>query len=532
MSFKLPIQPTDDQIIFGPYNSRYKYYAELNQWVEIGKTADLSIVNDIKDGLVSPALADHINNITQLYGNILNFKIWPSINSYYYLLKSKDFLFNINGNMLSIEINKSKLYYKLLGRACQGVKGIKGEKGDTGISGSSANPEIPIPYSLNNNIIETDISVVLTIDTEISIRLNDNGGNNIEIWYNIDNNIWNVISSTIDLDIDNSSIILNDNILSLKLVSNDFNDNYQIKIRQRGPKGRNGISGDPFIELINTTVNFGSNEAVVLVDNDDYDIFYVRKAFNGLESPIYHLKPSQLVFDDQFVLTESNFASVSSTINSSKSIYRWKPEFSFSDCSELELPNWVPDPSCLKMRSDPTEDEFGVDKVDMDWISYLEDTENDPFGSCPITPNIKIANALDAKCCQEDFFICPNVGDGDCGIIQSGGAAISEDDPSTSISSSSSSNKGGGGTPGGGEDDDGGGSSSSSSSSSSGSSSSSSSTSSSSGSSASSPYNSSSSTSSTSSPNPTMDSSSPGNSSSSSGDASSVDPPISPLLWW
>ena len=50
----------DGKIITDSVGNRYRYFADLNQWIDIGGVIQAQLVNYQQDGLVSPAIQDRV----------------------------------------------------------------------------------------------------------------------------------------------------------------------------------------------------------------------------------------------------------------------------------------------------------------------------------------------------------------------------------------------------------------------------------------------------------------------------------------
>lgn len=406
---------TDGFIIIDNYGERFKYHSAINSWINIGSRINTQLVNTNNDGLVSPELSDFIESIINT--NYTFFKINKS-DAYWLYLKSQfnDFIFNINNNAINIEINRNKIVDRLLRSACQGKKGLKGEKGSEGEPGIAGSLEDIISVSIDNNILEFESQVSTEIDTAISIRLIQDNINLVEILYdfesdNIVYNVSNLFGKNIDVD---NSIVKLDELLYVKIIlDSNWEGEWIAKARQRGPKGRKGIDGDPFIKIKNFAYkdpNLRSTSVISTIRNVGYSL--ISSTNNNITDwPISKLRAHQDSINDFEHVSDVNdiiMASVRPS-TSNKSIFRWVFDKELPAVNELDLPTWVPDPSCYT----------GDQVYSFRWMDNIESNE------CEL--KIKVPSQIPNKCCQEDFFFCPNAlsedasEDGnDCGIKPAG----------------------------------------------------------------------------------------------------------------
>lgn len=398
----------DGQIIVDLSGTRWRYYAITNQWVDVGKEVESGIVTYQTNGMASPDIQGVLNTLTGLV--ISQFKLDDNQNAYYYLLKpsGRMFLPSVEGNSVRLELNRAAATNLLMGSGCPGltgVDGLRGQVGETGLPG----PKEPVwTPKISGTTLTVTARVPTPLDTEISLRLY-NGTEFIEIWYKDGEST--VISTTRELVSYDLSIDGED--FSATVVSaTPWGTGWTAKARQRGPKGPSGDDGISYI-VINESALYGvvSTECVVsLRKAGDANMFYVRQGLSDLA--VAHIRPYGGVQVDTCNVmvstvqaasgtTNDKFVAAEPAIDSNKQLRRW--EFSPKDYEviSLKLPEWIPDPSC-------------INGVDYEWYEQFYHTADQVPVDFNRAPN------LPERCCQEDFYFCPNLNTPDCGVIQSG----------------------------------------------------------------------------------------------------------------
>ena len=391
-----PHNPTDGQIVVDPNGDRYRYYVDLNQWINIGSVIQSQLVSYHQNGLISPAIVNLLFKINLSD----NFKISENQNVYYYLLKATGrlFKFNIENANLHIELYRNALTNALIGRSCPGLKGQEGPQGITGINGLlGPNESIYLP-EINGNLLFLSVDVPTPLSTPISIRLYNNTSSDIiEILFDISTGNWEVMSGS-EIDETASSVEYSGGKLTCTIIRfGAWGFGWTAKARQLGPIGLPGNDGNQFLAISNIYADIvKSTEAVNSLRFADSDLFFVRT--NLVELPTARLRPYQSSLTSNMsnnALTVANaFVAVQPSVDSNKGIMRWIYESIEYSKDNLNLPVWVPDPSCGNEAS-------------FEWWNNINTSI--PF---------RMADALPKKCCQEDFFFCIS-NDDPCGITQS-----------------------------------------------------------------------------------------------------------------
>ncbi len=446
MIAQLPKSPSDGQIAVDFSGSRYRYYAELNQWVNIGNSIDSQVVDYKQDGMITPNVVGFLEQLRA--AAITDFKLLGNEDIYYYLFKAyvgRLFLFTVEGQNVRIELNRAALGHILKNSACQGATGkggIQGLVGDNGISGSNETTYTP---QIDGYQLSIAVPIQTPLTTEVSFRLL-NGDRFIEIWYDVGSGTSSIIQST--ETITSHTISIDDGEFTATInIDGDWGDGWTAKIRQRGPFGRDGVNGDSFITISETDLYaFKATEFIASLRGAvDGSLFYIRQSVDEL--PTAHLRPGsqsvQVGCDVAFNTSETSagdpstlFGAVEPSIDSSKGIRRWvfdSQTLAAINLTDLDLPTWIPDPSCFRAG------------VDFNWWQQFDGTVNE------VDPGVIETEPLEEKCCQEDFFFCPNIGP--CSIEPGGSffpassrSSISQSSASSrssqsSISSSSSSSQ-------------------------------------------------------------------------------------------
>jgi len=193
---------------------------------------------------------------------------------------------------------------------------------------------------------------------------------------------------------------LSDDVLTGSIeAENDWVGIWRVKARQTGPDGRVGSDGESFVGIVEELVNnVESNQTITGLRNNGYSIHFTTNYDIG-DLPVPHLRPhnlNTLSYENQWrLLTWAQYSAVEPTVSQSKSIWKWQFGQSEYDISELLLPNWIPDSTCMK----PNYEDFKPNRVDFEWW------DNDSG----IGNIIKQDAVMPHRCCQEDFFFCPNL---------------------------------------------------------------------------------------------------------------------------
>lgn len=311
-------------------------------------------------------------------------------------------------HQLRVEIDKGRLYQKLVRNCCVGPKGSQGEKGDRGTDGTpAALEEFQLPSSVEDNIFSWNTIVNTPIDTPISLRIFRQDDIIVEVVFPLDGTSPMILINDENIEIEVSSADVDFSPTSNRfsgsltvIAGGDDIDSWRFKARQKGPKGAAGSSGKAFLEVIEQILDdpsIRSTEAIISMrkaSNGDI-IFLTNTLFD--EIPVSNL--SAIDGDSILDILTDKFTSVQATIREAKSIgfFQFAPAEFVPPI--LDIPLWTPTADCVQARR---------------WSQYRFDwyDRSDPTYLFSITPTPKPPE----KCCQEDFFFCPNVGDNPCEI--------------------------------------------------------------------------------------------------------------------
>ena len=449
---ELPKLPTfgmtdGDQIIDGNGNI-YEFNAEQSEWIYRGIIEIPDVVTLDQDGLVFPAVYRRLILIQELIERGIDFGLFkldtPGDLPYYYFFYSPDDLIRFypeTGSRLRIELDRHRLYQKLLRTCCAGPKGLKGLKGQTGRDGVAADAEkFRLPYSVTSGEFEIDTIVATPIDTQISIRLyrqetdllveyllgigsgsdivSVNGSGNVNLTDDqktaaeltfearglaeegdIDaaiNKLEQVVALNVNVSITQTiidsleadgiwpeeenqlQIIIYDDRIDVDLTGTELNydrsnerlwgtlaftrgasdiTEWKFKARQRGPKGRIGTDGDPFLQITKQVLDdpeIQSNEAVTSVRKSDLTntITYLSRAMPS-DNCVGDLAISSSTLPIGDIL-RAKFVSAKTTTKRCKDIGYFEYQASATGIDaleytppELELPAWEPTPNCV-----------------------------------------------------------------------------------------------------------------------------------------------------------------------------------------
>lgn len=375
-----PKIPINEQIVIDYSGERYKYHKNINQWVDIGRELNSHVITPKQDGIITPSIADLLINVKEITAGL---KLQNN-KAYYYLFKTPDksFIFSVEDNDIRIEINRSSINNLLFTTACQGKKGLRGPRGYPGKNGTAGPLEATYTPIISGDILTLRQTIPSPLDTEISLRLYNTNAY-IEIWYK--NGVSTVIQSTKTL---NSIDITHTNGIFTANITSNWEPGWTAKVRQRGPAGLDGEDGTGFIELTESDLyGLEASQTIVSLRNSKNDLFYIRQDINDLPTPRLrsHTNNNAPIIISSNEVTPDKFAAVNTSLDNNKEIYRWQFETTNLNGPSLNLHEWEPDPSCATF---PHSYDWADDSVPVEF------------------KETQIAD----KCCQEDFYFCPNGG--------------------------------------------------------------------------------------------------------------------------
>ncbi len=430
-----PKNPVDGQSFIDSSGEVYFYNVFNGSWFSVGSQVEAGIVNSQKSGLLSPDIAEFLANVRDAHqnGSLFSLNLFRG-NNYWWFLRSRDgrMRFSVEGDdCLRAEVNRPYVLNQISMDPCEGNKGLVGNRGEEGAPGIPGPLEPFLSVQVNGNLLTFEAKVEVPLETPISIRFFQEGAQLLEIKHNIftgENTFISEDSFDGFLDANNTEVSFEAGTLAVSAALNtEWGSGWQAKARQEGPKGRPGEDGDPFIGLTDFTIAdpaMRSNYAVGTMRNEDRNLFIAidRAIINFPVDSLIRHPSSSIEYESDFTENVLNklvrFGAAQPTLSNSKSIWRWEFEPIFPEQDELDLPDWTPDPSCLREIT-----------VKMKW---WEEVDEETFEVCE-QPKITIADPIPKKCCQEDFFFCPNIGDCPTGQNESGFNPMPELDPMNNV---------------------------------------------------------------------------------------------------
>jgi hypothetical protein len=198
-----------------------------------------------------------------------------------------------------------------------------------------------------------------------------------------------------DIDIDRTGTEINFDPLTSQIwgtlgftSGDDDIADWKYKVRQRGPKGADGVDGSPFLEISEQVLGdpqLKSGSAIVSIRKSDLTNV-INFLSNDLPDDVcvsnLSLSSSALPIED---VLNSKFIAAKVTTRRCKDVGFFKYDVPEHEPPPLDLPAWEP----------------------FEWWDLTDPKY--PFRIVtPPRPN--------EQCCQEPFFWCPNVGDNPCGV--------------------------------------------------------------------------------------------------------------------
>jgi hypothetical protein len=426
---QLPRNPSDNEQIMDLFGNIFRYDTETDTWDARGVVRTFPIVTISNDGLVSSSIWEKLDLIQKLIAKGVKFnkfKIYTGQDPppYYYYFYSTDDLVRFYVEKLykndldldaddevgfRLEVDKARLYHKLLRTTCLGPVGATGPQGEPGRDGLPSHSEKFHTPAVKGDILSFKLPVNTPLLTDISVRL-----------YRPDINDP-AIEFIVPLAGTNSEIVILDEMVQVQSYDVTFEggyvegtvqmidvmgqlDKWRYKARQKGPKGAPGNDGTNFVEIVTSFFDDSSLRATeVMISmrkspvNDN--IFIIK---NKLPSDICvsSLRPTSSTLPIGSV-EQATFAAVAVTTKSCKDIVAFqfeRPEFV---APPLLLPSWEPVPCCLD------KEHYERFSAEFDWVSQA--TNSVPF-------TILLDPTPPCQACQSDFFWCPNIGDNPCGV--------------------------------------------------------------------------------------------------------------------
>lgn len=313
---------------------------------------------------------------------------------------------------LRIEVDRGRLYQKMIRNCCVGPKGLEGDVGDAGSAGDADVDEVfELPLSTTDDTFRWSSIVDTPIGTPISLRVfrQDNDDDVIiEIVFPIDGGPVLIIVSGDEIDIEVTSSDVTYSATSrvfegfiVVTSGGDDIDTWRYKVRQVGPTGADGEDGLSFIEVAAEILDDPSlrgTEAIISLRKSsvsDDIIFLNGTLFEEIPTSNLGALDGGSISD----VEKDLFVSAEVTINEARDVAFYNFLIPDVPVPPLDLPAWTPTRDCVQARR------WALYKYD--WFNRVEPN---------YLYNISLPPKPDEACCQEDFFFCPNVGDEPCAI--------------------------------------------------------------------------------------------------------------------
>jgi hypothetical protein len=422
------INLADGEQVLDRYGVIWEYDAATNTFINRGTTRAYPDVTEEVDGFVSPPLFRKLNLLKTLSEDgydFSQFKIKTSagLPYFYYLRSSNDLIRFIpeSQQRLRIEVDRGRLYQKLVGVCCVGPKGRIGPAGAHGLPGTPAANELFYTPSRNGKTLTISVLVPTPLDTEVSVRfLNTLDSQVAEFIVPVNggeitlSSTVEVVSNTLKVEAAESSASEVTAVTISGTVTFGVDPaGWRYKARQRGRRGLKGDDGKGFLEIVPQLLDdpsLISTQAVVSM----------RKAGESNIRTLTRELPTDVCVSSlasfasaipEIDLIVTKLVSVEVTTRECKDIgfFNAAEVIPQSDLQpkakaivkvpQLELPTWTPAPGCGQRNR---------------WASFQfnwwESAEIDTAFRVITTPKPP------EQCCESDFFMCPNIGDVPCGV--------------------------------------------------------------------------------------------------------------------
>jgi hypothetical protein len=198
----------------------------------------------------------------------------------------------------------------------------------------------------------------------------------------------------------------------------EWDGNFTIKSRQKGPDGVDGAPGDPAMKIVECELDSSSVIATCPIINVRLDCtqrtLYTFCSDIGAQVCVDQVRFPDVAgaLSDKTAL-KAVFAAAQMVASECKQIHRYEVELEDDDPGELALHHWDPQPGCVVKRH--------FNRHKFEWVPQTDvGTCVDP-ASVWYDPDLAARPAIypwmletgaepaTEECCQEDFFYCPNI---------------------------------------------------------------------------------------------------------------------------
>lgn len=415
---------SDGEQIADPDGNVWEYNEETREWFLRGKFEPLPVVTEDQNGLVSPEIYRKLVLIQELIDKGISFdvfKLKSSLdNPYFFYFQSSDGLIKFipeAESQLRIEIDRAKLYALLIKKCCIGPKGKTGTQGAKGNSGKPAASEIfKVPKIENQTTFIISTTVSSPIDTPISLRIfNEEKTEVAQFLAYLDGTSEFALIDGVTIDETNFNISYDKEkkLLTAKITFLTYSGDlslWRYKARQRGPTGDAGLDGKAYLEIVDAVLEDNSLESTSAViglrKSNSSDLKYLKADINTdiCVSKISASENSPLKSKEYI---NQKYLASEITTRDCKNIgfFNLANNFILKDAPELEMPSWLPPSGCGQKTR--------FNNFKYNWWDYLAEDIRYTF---KIVPTVKPPE----KCCEQEFWYCPSVGD-TCGIKGSNG---------------------------------------------------------------------------------------------------------------
>ncbi|MDP1712257.1 MAG: hypothetical protein Q8K86_07350 [Candidatus Nanopelagicaceae bacterium] len=396
----------DQRQFVDEYGVVREYDSESDALIIKGVISTYPLVDQTRDGLISPRLFNRIRSVEQYEDELKQtIKIDGHPLAYFYLLNSSDDLIRFypeSRTQVRVEVDRNRLYQKILRNFCPGDQGNEGPEGLQGRNGRPAAAERSQRFQIvspTEATGETTVAVPLP-DAQLSVRLLDGDGVAFaEILIDVTGSAQgqatlNQISEDIVVDPVKTTIEATFGGTELEaqvqlhvfLSAGEFTSSFRWKARQRGPQGELGTDGLNFLEVKSRFIDDSALVAEQAVVN-------LRKS--GSSNDILHhslpLPDVNCVLQLKFVSglpndgIKTQWAAVLPTTLDCKDICYCLPELPLVE-APLNLLEWTPMKQCA--------DRLRYDMTKFDWMSQ---TSKDACGILPF--KIAVDPRPPEQCC-------------------------------------------------------------------------------------------------------------------------------------
>ena len=390
MAFSVNASSADGQIKIDSNGQYYRYVQSQNAWINLGGVISSGIVAYAHNGLITPQMAELLEDVRA--DGMAGLKIYGN-GSYYFLLNPINglFSFSVESGSVRAELDRTKLSYILYNARCPGEKGSAGANGLDGSDGDPGPSEQNVPYKIGDGTLSFEVGILTPLGTPISIRFIKGGVILAETILYSDGTSKFLPQAGFPYQLQSYEVAQNgDTLLAEFIISEVWSSDWIVRARQTGPPGRDGLDGNAFMEVVELSIDdpmVVSSNAITTLRNRGSN-FYYSTGFDLETLPVAHLRQYGGTRCNAIDSTiGSRFAAVEPAVSSSKVIWVWQFEGDNYLPGDPSLPSWLPDPSCIRPG------------VSFPW-----------WDSVGANPGIVEAASLPEKCCQEDFFFCPNIG--------------------------------------------------------------------------------------------------------------------------